>query len=75
MADLLKKISFLSLILSIIISFVSCLDDNPDSDCSKTFFNDFEKECENSIWKNILRVEKDVAFSGNHVCECTSDMI
>ena len=75
MTDLLKKISFLSLILSIIVSLVSCQDDSPDSDCSKTFFNDFEKECENSIWKNILRVENDAAFSGDYVCECTADMI
>ena len=75
MTDLLKKISFLSLILSIMISLVSCLDDNPDFDGSKMFFNDFEKECENSIWKNILRVENDAAFSGGYVCECTADMI
>ena len=75
MTDLLKKIFFLSLILSIIISFVSCQNDNHDSDGSKMFFNDFEKECENSIWKNILRVENDAAFSGNYVCECTADMI
>ena len=75
MTDLLKKISFLSLILSIIVSLVSCQDDSPDSDCSKMFFNDFEKECENSIWKNILRVENDAAFSGDYVCECTADMI
>ena len=75
MTDLLKKISFLSLILSIIVSLVSCQDDSPDSDGSKMFFNDFEKECENSIWKNILRVENDAAFSGDYVCECTADMI
>ena len=66
MTDLLKKIFFLSLILSIMISLVSCLDDNPDFDGSKMFFNDFEKECENSIWKNILRVENDAAFSGDY---------
>ncbi len=75
MANLLKKISFLSLILSIIISLVSCKDDNPNQDYSKTFFNDFEEECENSIWKNILRVEDAAAFSDRYVCACPSDMI
>ena len=75
MTDLLKKIFFLSLILSIMISLVSCLDDNHDFDGSKMFFNDFENVYENSIWKNVLRVENDAAFSGNYVCECTADMI
>ena len=54
---------------------MSCQNDNHDSDGSKMFFNDFENVYENSIWKNVLRVENDAAFSGNYVCECTADMI
>lgn len=74
MADLFRKISFLSLISSLLILFVSCLNDNTTTDKSITFFNDFETECADSLWKNMRRVEHDAAFSGNHVCECPENM-
>ena len=74
MDRILKKISFLSLFIPLIILFESCCDNNYRPDDSKTFFYDFENECEDSIWKNIRRVENDAAFSGNYVCECSSDM-
>lgn len=74
MDRILKKISFLSLFIPLIILFESCCDNTYRPDDSKTFFYDFENECEDSIWKNIRRVENDAAFSGNYVCECSSDM-
>ncbi len=74
MLDLLKKISFLSLIVSLIISLSGCWNNNSTIDDSVKYFNDFEKECVDSIWKNMLRVENENAFSGNYVCECLPDM-
>lgn len=74
MVDFLKKISFLSLFLSLLISLASCRNNNSASDNSLSFFNDFESECENLFWKNIRRIENPDAFSGNYVCECTPDM-
>ncbi len=77
MIDFTKKISFLSLLLSLMISFVSCRDYSDArlaSDNLQNFFNDFETECGNSIWKNMHRVENNAAFSGNHVCECPANL-
>lgn len=73
MLDLLKKISFLSLILSLMISLSGCWCDNVADD-SITFFNDFEKE-DISIWKNVCIEEDGKAYSGNNVCVCPSDRI
>ena len=75
MCNILKKIYLLSLTLSLIILFLSCKNNNRISDNSITFFNDFETECDDSMWKNIRRVENAAAASGNYVCECPSDMI
>ena len=75
MCDLLKKISFLSLILSLIILLSGCQNKNTTSDDTITFFNDFENECVESIWKNIRRTEYINAYSGDYVCECKSDMM
>ena len=73
MLDVIKKISFLPLILSLMISLSGCWNDNVVDD-SMTFFNDFEKE-DVSIWKNVC-IEEDVdACSGSHVCVCPSDRI
>ena len=75
MTDFLKKISFLSLVLSIIISFFACQNESSTSNDTMTFFNDFENECVGSIWKNMRRIENSSAVSGNCVCECPSDLI
>ena len=75
MTDFLKKISFLILVLSVIISFFACQNESSTSNDSMTFFNDFENESVGSIWKNMRRTENSSAFSGNYVCECPSDLI
>lgn len=75
MTDFLKKISFLTLVLSVIISFFACQNESSISNDSMTFFNDFENESVGSIWKNMRRTENSSAFSGNYVCECPSDLI
>ena len=75
MSDLFKKIYFLSLLLSLIIFTLSCQRANTTSDSSITYFNDFETECDGSIWKNMRRSESALAFSGNYVCECPSDLL
>ena len=75
MVDVFKKISFLSLILSLIISLFSCINNDSAVDCSITYFNDFEFDDDNTIWKNIRRVNNDSAFSGEFVCECPADMM
>ena len=75
MTDFLKKISFLTLVLSVIISFFACQNESSTSNDSMTFFNDFENESVGSIWKNMRRTENSSAFSGNYVCECPSDLI
>ena len=75
MIEVLKKISFLPLFISLTISFVSCRDNTHVSDDSKMFFCDFENECyDSAIWKNVRRAENNAAFSGNYVCECPSDL-
>ena len=75
MTDFLKKISFLSLIFSILVSFFSCQSEKSKPNDTISFFNDFENECVGHIWKNVRRVENNSAFSGNYVCECPSDLL
>ena len=75
MFDIFRKISFLSLILSLIISLFSCINNDSTADDSITYFNDFETEDTHPIWKNIRRVDNDSAFSGDFVCECPADMM
>ena len=77
MLDCLKKITFLSLILSLFFLLGGCRNENDECQQvqdSLAFFIDFENECENSMWKNIRRIENDTAYSGKYVCECTPDM-
>lgn len=75
MADFFKKVSFLSLILLLIITFENCRynKNKKTSVDSITFFHDFENEYDSSIWKNVCRIENKVAFSGNYVMECRQD--
>ena len=78
MLDCLKKITFLSLILSLFFLLGGCRNENDECQQvqdSLAFFIDFENECENSMWKNIRRIENDTAYSGKYVCECTPDMM
>ena len=75
MFDIFRKISFLSLVLSLLVSLPSCRNDNTIVDDSITYFTDFETECQESIWTNIVRIEDNSAFSGDYVCDCPSDMI
>ena len=74
MPNILKKISFLSLIFSLIILCTSCCD-NTTSDNSITFLNNFDNESVDSIWKNMCLLEDAAAFSGDFVCECNSSQI
>ena len=74
MFDLLRKISLLSLILSLLISLSCRRNNDANVENSITYFNNFETDCDNSIWKNICRLEDDSAFSGNYVCECKPEM-
>ena len=75
MFNVFKKISFLSLILSLVISLFSCINNDSTAEETITYFNDFEIEDDKSIWKNIRRIESDSACSGDFVCECPADMM
>ena len=75
MFNVFKKISFLSLILSLVISLFSCINNDSTADETITYFNDFEIDDDKSIWKNIRRIESDSASSGDFVCECPADMM
>ncbi len=77
MADFLKKISYLLLFLSSLVAILNCSDQNVNLQGKKsyTFFNDFETECENFIWKNVVRNQDSSAFSGDFVCECPENML
>ena len=78
MIDFLRKILILSLFLIIITSASSCsrkIDQNKYSPDIHTFFNDFEKENTNSIWKKQYIKNDSLAFSGNYICECPSDLM
>ena len=78
MIDFLRKILILSLFLIIITSASSCshiIDQNKYSPNIHTFFNDFEKENTNSIWKKQYIKNDSLAFSGNYICECPSDLM
>ena len=74
MLDLFKKISCLSLLLSLIILLFGCRNNDSTIDDTIRYINDFETECDGSIWKNVRRLENVSAFSGNYVCECPSDL-
>ena len=78
MIDFLRKILILSLFLIIITSASSCsrkIEQNKYSPNIHTFFNDFEKENTNSIWKKQYIKNDSLAFSGNYICECPSDLM
>lgn len=78
MIDFLRKILILSLFLIIITSASSCsrkIDQNKYSPDIHTFFNDFEKQNTNSIWKKQYIKNDSLAFSGNYICECPSDLM
>ena len=74
MLDFFKKISYLSLILLLTISFFCCINNSKTSDNSIRFSNNFENECADVLWKNVRRLENETAFSGSFVCECPSDL-
>ena len=73
MGDFKNRISFLSLLILLLISFSNC-QNNTVSDNSITFFNDFENDTVDVVWKNMRRIESDSAFSGNYECECPDDL-
>ena len=73
MVNFKKRISFLSLLILLIISLSNC-QNNTVSDNSIRFFNDFENDTVDVVWKNMRRIESDSAFSGNYVCECPDDL-
>ena len=73
MGDFKNRISFLSLLILLLISFSNC-QNNTVSDNSITFFNDFENDTVDVVWKNMRRIESDSAFSGNYVCECPDNL-
>ncbi len=78
MIDFLRKILILSLFFIIITSVSSCsrnINQNKNSHYIHTFFNDFEKENTNSIWKKQYIKNDSLAFSGNNICECPSDLM
>ena len=78
MIDFLRKILILSLFLIIIASVSSCLhnvNENKSLQNIHTFFNDFEEENNNSIWKNQCIKTDSSAVSGNNVCECPADQM
>lgn len=76
MADFFKKISFLSLLVSLLLFNFACyrnIPNNFDDVVSKSFFNDFENESYDSIWKNVNRLNDTSAYSGFYVSECKGD--
>ena len=73
MVNFKKRISFLSLLILLIISLSNC-QNNTVSDNSIRFFNDFENDTVDVVWKNMRRIESDSAFSGNYVCECPANL-
>lgn len=78
MIDFFKKILISSLLFIIITSVSSCfnnINDNNSSQNIHTFFNDFEEENLNSIWKKQYIKNDTLAFSGNNVCECPPDLL
>ena len=78
MIDFLRKILILSLFFIIITSVTSCLhnvNENKSSQNIHTFFNDFEEENNNYIWKNQYVKTDSSAFSGNNICECPADQM
>ena len=62
MTDFLKKISFLTLVLSVIISFFACQNESSTSNDSMTFFNDFENVT-NQAYR--VRAQVDVFMPGS----------
>ena len=78
MIDFLRKILVLSLFFIIITSVSSCfnnINENKSSQKIHTYFNDFEEENQNSIWKNQYVKTDSSAFSGNNICECPADQM
>ena len=74
-----KKINlifFLSLILTSTLLFPTCKKniDNTKTNQTISFFNDFEEDVHNSIWKNVARKYDSNAFSGDYIGECCEDM-
>lgn len=74
-----KKINlifFLSLIIASSLLFFACENniDNTEINYTISFFNDFEEDTHNSIWKNVVRKYDSIAFSGNYISECDEDM-
>lgn len=70
-----KKINlifFLSLIIASTLLFPTCKNniDNTEINQTISFFNDFEDDMQNSIWKNVVRKYDSIAFSGDYVGEC-----
>ena len=55
----------------------SCSDNknNPTHNFTHIFFNDFDNETAESIWKNQRIRHDDSAFSGEYLCECPSDLL
>ena len=77
MIEFLKKIYLSSLFLIIILLVYSCSDNknNPTHNITHTFFNNFDNETCESIWKNLRIIRDDSAFSGDAICECPSDLL
>ncbi len=78
MIDFLRKILILSLFLIIITYLPSCFNNINVKNSSQnihTFFNDFEEENINSIWKKQYIKNDSSAFSGNNICECPPDLL
>lgn len=71
-----KKINlifFLSLCIVSLSLFFACSENKTEKHLPKSYisyYNDFENDSLNSIWKNVSRIND----SGNFVCECREDM-
>lgn len=73
-----KKINlifFLSLIIasSLFLSACKNIIDNTKKYQTVSFFNDFEDNTQDSIWKNVVGKYDSNAFSGDYICECLSN--
>ncbi len=76
MVNFLKKISLLSLFLSLLL-VISCSQQNTNQDKknSHVFFQDFENDKQDILWKNINRTKNPNSFSGDYVNECNTNDI
>lgn len=77
MIDFLKKILISSLFFIIILLAFSCSDDKliKSTSFTSSYFNDFEKITDKSIWEHQHIKHHDSSFSGDYLCECPSNLL